>query len=145
MGEDSRPPPLDDLGERLRAARGHREADRQQNQTLSGKQPGLSGVGWAFRIGAEMVSALVVGVGIGIGLDWWLGTKPWFLVVFFLLGSGAAIMNVYRAAMGYDFAVGYRKPGGGENAGEKTAQGEVAGESGNSDSNGNSEGREGER
>lgn len=105
----------------------------------------MSGLGWAFRIGAEMVSALVVGVGIGLGLDWWLGTKPWFLVVFFLLGSGAAIMNVFRAAMGYDFAIGYRKPEDGENGREKKAKSEVAGQSGGSDSNGNSEGREGER
>ena len=141
MGEDNGPPPLDDLGERLRAAREHRGADSQQNETLSGGPPGMSGLGWAFRIGAEMVSALAMGVGIGLGLDWWLGTKPWFLVVFFLLGSAAAILNVYRAAMGYGLAVGYRKPGDGGDGHEKPAQGGNTG----ANSEGNSGNSDGER
>ncbi|MCK5276412.1 MAG: AtpZ/AtpI family protein [Alphaproteobacteria bacterium] len=145
MGEDNGPPPLDDLGERLRAAREHRGADSQQNETLSGGPPGMSGLGWAFRIGAEMVSALAMGVGIGLGLDWWLGTKPWFLVVFFLLGSAAAILNVYRAAMGYGLAVGYRKPEDGEDGQEQTARGKDASADGDTESKGNSGDIEGER
>ena len=110
MGENDRPPSLDSLEERLRAAREHRGTGNQHNETPSGGPPGMSGLGWALRIGVEMVSALAVGVGIGIGLDWWLGTKPWFLVVFFLLGSAAAMLNVWRAAMGHGLAAGYRKP-----------------------------------
>ena len=145
MGEDKRPPSLDDLGQRLHAARGHRGADSQQNETLSGGPPGMSGLGWAFRIGVEMVSSMILGVGIGLGLDWWLDTKPWFLIVFFLLGSAAAIMNVYRAAMGYGLAVGYRKPEDGGDGQEKAAQGKRAGESGGADSKEESGGKEGER
>lgn len=122
MGEDNRPPSLDDLDERLRAARGHRGTDNQPNDAHSGGQPGMSGIGWALRIGVEMVSALVVGVGIGLGLDWWLDTKPWFLVVFFLLGSAAAMLNVYRATKGYGLAVGYKKPEDGGREPEGPAQ-----------------------
>lgn len=99
----------------------------------------MSGVGWAFRIGVELVSALVVGVGIGLGLDWWLGTGPWFLVLFFMLGSAAAILNVYRTAMGYGLAAGYRKPDS-----EGTAEQDMsAGTSGKGDSSGGSTGTEG--
>ena len=58
----------------------------------------------AIRIGTEMVAALIVGVGIGYFLDNWLGTKPWFLVVFFFLGAGAGVLNVYRAASGLGIA-----------------------------------------
>lgn len=105
----------------------------------------MSGLGWAFRIGVEMVSALMLGVGIGLGLDWWLDTKPWFLVVFFLLGSAAAILNVYRTAMGYGLAVGYRKPGDGGDGQEQTARGKDAGADGDAESEGNSGGIEGER
>ena len=141
MGEDKRPPSLDNLGERLRAAREHRGADRQTNKTLSGGPPGMSGLGWALRIGVEMVAALVVGVGIGLGLDWWLGTKPWFLVVFFLLGSAAAILNVWRAAMGYGLAVGYRKPEDGRDGQEEPGQGTNTG----ANSEGNSGNTDGER
>ena len=145
MGEDKQPPSLDNLGERLRAARQHRGADSQHERSLSGGPPGMSGLGWALRIGVEMVSALVVGVGIGYGLDFWFGTKPWFLVVFFLLGAAASIMNVYRAAMGYGLAVGYKKPEDGGNDWETARQGKNAGESGGVGSGSNSGNEDGER
>ncbi len=70
-------------------------------------------MGMALRIGVEMVSALAVGVGIGLLLDYWLETAPWFLVVFFFLGAGAGIMNVYRAASGIGMAPGYGMAEGG--------------------------------
>jgi ATP synthase protein I len=56
-----------------------------------------------------LVSGLLVGLAIGWGLDWWLGTRPWLLIVFFFLGAAAGILNVYRATKGYGLAVGYRK------------------------------------
>lgn len=54
-------------------------------------------MGFAFRVGVELVAALAVGVGIGVGLDRWLGTDPWLMVTFFFLGASAGILNVYRA------------------------------------------------
>ena len=32
------------------------------------------------------------------------------MVLFFFLGAGAGILNVYRTVSGYGLAVGYRKP-----------------------------------
>ena len=57
----------------------------------------------AFRFTTEMVAALVVGGALGWGLDWLAGrigfhTRPLFLVVMFVLGAGAGIRNVFRAA-----------------------------------------------
>lgn len=49
-----------------------------------------------FRVGVELVSALVVGVAIGYGLDRWLGTRPWFLALFVALGGAAGVLNVWR-------------------------------------------------
>jgi ATP synthase protein I len=49
-----------------------------------------------LRAGSEFVSAVVVGVGVGWALDRALGTKPAFLIVFFLLGAAAAVWNVIR-------------------------------------------------
>ena len=127
MGEKKTPPSLDKLGEQLRIAQEHRAADRRRGGKFEDTPAGMSGVGLAFRIGVDMVSALVVGVGIGWLIDWWLGTGPWFLVVFFLLGAGAAMLNVYRTAMRLGLAAGYRKPG--EEAEDETDRGAGAGES----------------
>ena len=40
-------------------------------------------------------------------LDRWLGTGPWLLLVFFLLGAVAGIVNVYRVMVGLGQSVGY--------------------------------------
>ena len=58
-----------------------------------------AGVSQAFRIGVDLMSALLVGTFIGWFLDDWLGTKPWFLLIFLLLGGAAGMLNVYRTAM----------------------------------------------
>ena len=55
-----------------------------------------SGAGFAFKISTELVAALVVGVGIGILVDNFLGTKPFGLIIFFILGGFAGFLNVYR-------------------------------------------------
>ena len=76
-----------------------RDAQARQ-RSGAGKEAGPapdSALGVGLRIGVELVSAVVVGVGIGWLLDWWLGTQPWLLMVFFLLGAGAGMLNVYRA------------------------------------------------
>lgn len=41
---------------------------------------------------------MAAGVGIGWVLDYWLGTKPWLLVVFVFIGIGAGIRNALRIA-----------------------------------------------
>ncbi|MCR9257020.1 MAG: AtpZ/AtpI family protein [Alphaproteobacteria bacterium] len=66
----------------------------------------------AFRVGTELVSALMVGVGVGWLLDRWLGTKPWLLIVFFFLGAAAGVFNVYRAINGMSMTPGFRKDDG---------------------------------
>lgn len=58
---------------------------------------GQSGIGLALRLGSETVSATLVGLGIGYGLDYWLDTKPWFLIVFLFLGVAAGFRNLYHA------------------------------------------------
>ncbi|MBS0980872.1 AtpZ/AtpI family protein [Acetobacter thailandicus] len=50
----------------------------------------------ALRAGTEMISALIVGVCIGWGLDKWLHTGAIFLIIFALLGGGAGVLNVWR-------------------------------------------------
>lgn len=69
-----------------------------------------------MRIGVEIVAALIVGVGFGLLLDSWLGTKPWFMLVFFVLGAAAGMFNVYRVVRDQGGAVGYRPASGTSNS-----------------------------
>jgi ATP synthase protein I len=88
---------LNDLDDRLRRLRG-RAPDEVERKAASGAPAPQSAYGFAFRIGIELVVALAVGGGIGWLLDRWLGTLPLFLLVFFVLGAVAGLLNVFRAA-----------------------------------------------
>ena len=65
------------------------------NTTLR-KQKKQSGAGFGFKISTEIIAALVVGVGIGLIVDKYLGTKPFGLIIFFIFGAIAGFLNVYR-------------------------------------------------
>ena len=108
MSEGKPRKPLDDLDVRLRKAQSEQKPPTGDGTTGPGGS--MSGFGMAMRIGVELIAALIVGVGIGLLLDRWLETAPLFLVVFFFLGAGAGIMNVYRAASGLGLAAGYARP-----------------------------------
>jgi ATP synthase protein I len=97
----------DDLDARIRAASARHIPEPTSDE---GGSPASGGLGMGLRIGVEVVSALVVGTLIGLALDRWLGTAPWFVILFFLLGSGAGVMNVYRIVNGLGYAVGLQAP-----------------------------------
>ena len=54
------------------------------------------GASFGFKISTELIAALIVGVGIGLIVDNYLGTKPFGLIIFFILGSFAGFLNIYR-------------------------------------------------
>ncbi|MEC8497941.1 MAG: AtpZ/AtpI family protein, partial [Pseudomonadota bacterium] len=55
-------------------------------------------IGLAFRLSTELVSGIVVGSVMGWSLDKWLGSQPWFFLIFFILGIAAGIINVIKTA-----------------------------------------------
>jgi ATP synthase protein I len=55
-----------------------------------------------MRIAVELMAAIAVGTVIGILLDRWLGTAPWLLLLFFVVGAAAGFVNVYRTAKELD-------------------------------------------
>lgn len=114
MSEDSPPPSLDELDARLRAAK----AKQVERAGKTGQVSRGSGISFAFRIGVDLVAGVVVGAGIGLGLDYWLGTKPWFMILFFFLGAGAGMLNVYRTVMGLGHTIGYKQE---DEAGDQTS------------------------
>ena len=107
MTDDKPETDLNSLQERLDKARGEGAYSRTQNNSRD-MEP-KSALGLAFRVGVELVSAVAVGLGIGWLLDYWLDTKPWLMLVFIILGGCAGILNVYRMARGYGYAVGYQR------------------------------------
>ena len=107
MSEERPSPSLEELDAKLKAARGQREAKDGGSKAEAG-----SGLGMALKVGVEFVSAVGVGVAIGLLLDYWLETKPWLMIAFFLLGSAAGFLNIFRAMSGYGYAAGYSAKGG---------------------------------
>ena len=82
---------------------GQRLDEAQQRHATGPKNPPPTQLGIAGRFSTELVAALVVGGGLGWGIDWLFGhfgfhTRPAFLILFFVLGAAAGIRNVMRAA-----------------------------------------------
>jgi ATP synthase protein I len=84
------PEDLRALGQRIDEARGG------EPQEGGGGPPTAAGI--AFRFATELVVAIGFCAGLGWLLDRWLHTAPIFLVIMFVLGAGAGIRNVMRAA-----------------------------------------------
>ena len=82
---------LTDLGQKLDQTKARREARNFRPERRS------SAMVLAIRAVSELVAAVLVGGVIGWGLDWWLGTSPVLLLIFFLFGFAAGVVNVVRA------------------------------------------------
>jgi len=53
-------------------------------------------LGHASMAGVMLAACIFVGTGIGIWLDRWLGMRPWFTIVFMIMGIVAGFYNVMR-------------------------------------------------
>ena len=84
---------LRDLGERLGRHHPDRPSDSEPRPTAD-----PSAIARGFRLSAELVAGVLVGAGIGLLLDRWLGSSPLGMLVFLLLGFVAGVLNVMRAA-----------------------------------------------
>ena len=76
-----------------RAARTDRE--ERQSDTVAARASALAR---GLRLSSELVAGVGVGAAIGWGFDYLLSTSPWGLIVFFLLGFAAGVMNLMRVA-----------------------------------------------
>ena len=83
------------LGERLDQV-GPRRPD--ESGSASRSTADMSGFARGMRLSAELVGGVVVGFILGWLTDRWLGTSPWGLIVFLLLGFVAGVLNVMRSA-----------------------------------------------
>ena len=72
--------------------------DQAKNKYISTKKNEPKSFGKVMKVVVEIVAAMAVGLGIGILIDNYFETRPIFIIVFFLLGSAAGILNVFRVA-----------------------------------------------
>jgi len=91
------------LRARLEKLSGALEKQRKESPRRPGAENGGdssgkfgSAMGLGLRAASEFAAAIVVGGLIGWQLDVWLGTKPAFMIFFFMLGVAAGVWNVIR-------------------------------------------------
>ena len=79
---------FDDLKKKIELTKNKINLSKNNNNIL----------GLALRISTELVAAVFVATFIGYYLDKWLGTKPIFIIILFIVGIAAGIFNVVRSA-----------------------------------------------
>ena len=92
---------LGEFSERLKDLSGRisaEQSERAESQKPSASLEGATGYAKGYRLASEFVAGTLVGGLIGYGIDWIFGTLPLGLIVFLLLGFGAGILNMARAA-----------------------------------------------
>jgi ATP synthase protein I len=53
-------------------------------------------------LGLMLPSSIIVGLVLGYFLDRWLGTRPWLLLTFTVLGIVSGLLSLFRALKKYD-------------------------------------------
>jgi ATP synthase protein I len=87
-----------DDSERLRQLEARIARLRQRDAPRPHQEEHYSQAQHAWRMVIELVAGLMIGFGMGYGLDLLFGTLPVFLVVFTLLGLAAGIKTMMRSA-----------------------------------------------
>jgi ATP synthase protein I len=91
-GKEPKPEELQDFERRLQKSLSERRG-KAGPDTTEGSAAGL-----AFRVVSELVVGVAVCMGLGWMVDSWLGTKPWFMIGMMPLGLAAGVVNVVRLA-----------------------------------------------
>lgn len=73
----------------------HRKAGSEES---AGRTSSRAGYAQAMRMSSEFIAGILLGAALGWLVDRLFGTSPWGLIVFFMLGFAAGILNVLRSA-----------------------------------------------
>jgi ATP synthase protein I len=90
------------LSKRIETAIGKKE-----NKTTNYDNLNVSLVNTFSRVATELLAGLLIGTSLGWLIDNWLNTSPLFLIIFFLLGGAAGILNLWRIITGKGLKIGY--------------------------------------
>ena len=89
MNEFSKKANLDKLDRKL-------EEFKSKKENISPKQIKVQNDGWRMII--ELVTGMLLGVSLGLGLDYMIGSEPIFLIIFSLLGFMAGVKTMMATA-----------------------------------------------
>lgn len=87
---------LDQLEAKIEAAA--READKIDPMRSSSEAVAPNGMGDAMRLAMDLVISVAIGTGLGLLIDNYFNTKPWFMLVFMIFGVAAGFRNFYLFA-----------------------------------------------
>ncbi len=91
MTDGPDPKRLDALSEKLDAVRRAKEPKVVEESHYTAAR-----VGW--QMVTELVVGLLLGFAIGYGIDYSLDTRPWFMLIFTMLGFAAGVRTMMRTA-----------------------------------------------
>ncbi len=89
MNEFSKNANLDKLDRKL-------EEFKSKKEKVSPKRIKVQNDGWRMII--ELVTGMLLGVSLGLGLDYMIGSEPIFLIIFSLLGFMAGVKTMMATA-----------------------------------------------
>ena len=89
MNEFSKKANLDKLDRKL-------EEFKSKKEKVSPKQIKVQNDGWRMII--ELVTGMLLGVSLGLGVDYMIGSEPIFLIIFSLLGFMAGVKTMMATA-----------------------------------------------
>ncbi len=75
-----------------------RDAAPDRGGRFEGSSSDSSALGRAFRMSTEFVAGVIAGGGLGWLFDRSLGTSPWGMIIFLMLGFAAGVYNVMKAS-----------------------------------------------
>ena len=85
---------LNDLSSRLAAEKKIQDKVEAPSKSDGAAQDYSKG----YRLVSEFVAGILVGAAVGYGLDRLFNTLPLFMIIFLMVGFGAGILNMARAA-----------------------------------------------
>jgi ATP synthase protein I len=90
---------LEGRREALEAELNRKTADDKLDRDSRGRRlESNNGMAYAVKVSSEFIAGIIVGVGIGWLIDKVLGTSPFGLIIFLILGFCAGILSILRNA-----------------------------------------------
>ena len=109
MADDADQEDINALKEKLSSARkrGVGRDKTNKKQRVHGSDVDADSMNVGMRAGSELLVGMIAGGLIGYGLDYWIGTKAIFSVLFLILGVGVGFLNIYKLTQNIGTSVGF--------------------------------------